>query len=183
VEITVTGSPLSHVTVLVQLLTYRLEDSNLPGFSLKVPLMITLETLKNDDPTLRRIGETWMRCSLRSYLRCMYLSTSPLRLSDGSYCYSVLDPILYDLLDPAVKRTPSLTKINGKQLQSFSYECQFDQTYVNHLLETLLSVVKFGGQGFGKTAGISLVRKSHNSELVERILSGEFHLFTQYSDV
>jgi len=57
------------------------------------------------------LGETWMRCSLRSYLRCMYLSTSPLRLSDGSYCYSVLDPILYDLLDPAVKRTPSLTKI------------------------------------------------------------------------
>jgi len=44
------------VTVLVQLLTYRLEDSNLPGFSLKVPLIITLETLKNDDPTLRRIG-------------------------------------------------------------------------------------------------------------------------------
>src|SRR5712672_1181326 len=178
-----TGSPLSHVTVLVQLLTHRLEDSNLPGFSLKVPLMITLETLKNDDPSLRRIGETWMRCSLRSYLRCMYLPTSPLRLSDGSYCYSVLDPILYDLLDPAVKRTPSLTKINGKQLQSFSYECLFDQTYVNHLLETLLSVVKFGGQGFGKTARISLVRKSHNSELVERILSGEFHLFTQYSDV
>ncbi|KAI9513117.1 Dopey, N-terminal-domain-containing protein [Russula earlei] len=129
------------------------EDSNLPGFLLKVPLMIILETLKNDDPGLRRIGETWMRRSLRSYLR-------------------VLDPILYDLLDPSVKRTPSVTKINGKQLQSFSYERSFDQTYVNHLIETLLSVVKFGGQGFGRIARMSLVRKSYSSDLVERILSG-----------
>ena len=133
--------------------------------------MIILDTLKSDDPALRRIGETWMRCSLRSYLR---YTTSLFRLpsSDLSY-FSVLDPILYDLLDPSVRRIPSATRINGKQLQSFSYERPFDQTYVNHLLETLLSVVKFGGQGFGKTARMSLVRKSHSSVLVERILSGE----------
>ena len=31
--------------------------------------MIVLDTLKSDDPNLRRIGETWMRCSLKSYLR------------------------------------------------------------------------------------------------------------------
>jgi hypothetical protein len=31
--------------------------------------MAVLDTLKNDDPHLRRIGETWMRCNLRSYLR------------------------------------------------------------------------------------------------------------------
>ncbi|KAI0307632.1 Dopey, N-terminal-domain-containing protein [Multifurca ochricompacta] len=128
------------------------EDSSLPGFSLKVPLMIILDTLKNDDPNLRRIGETWMRCNLRSYLRA-------------------LDPILHDLLDPAVKRVISITEINGRQLQGFSYERPFDQTYVNHLLETLLSVVKFGGQGFGKTARASLVRKSYHAELVERIRS------------
>jgi hypothetical protein len=34
-------------------------------------MMIVLETLKNDDPGLRRVGETWMRCSLKSYLRCV----------------------------------------------------------------------------------------------------------------
>ena len=164
-------------------LTYRIEDSNLPGFSLKVPLMIILDALKNDDPGIRRVGETWMRCSLRSYLR---YSTSFVHLpsSDLSYYPSVLDPILYDLLDPSMKRIPSVTKINGKELQGFSYERSFDQTYVNHLLETLLSVVKFGGQGFGKTARMNLVRRSHSSGLVERILSGELLcFFKQYFDV
>ena len=62
-----TGSPRS--CLRYRLLTRLLEDSKLPGFSLKVPLMIILDTLKNDDPNLRRIGETWMRCSLKSYLR------------------------------------------------------------------------------------------------------------------
>jgi hypothetical protein len=160
-------------------LTHCIEDSNLPGFSLKVPLMIILDALKNDDPGLRRIGETWMRCSLRSYLRYS-APFSHLPSSDLSYRSSVLDPILYDLLDPSMKRIPSVTKINGKELQNFSYERSFDQTYVNHLLETLLSVVKFGGQGFGKTARMSSVRRSHSSELVERILFGELHcLFAQ----
>lgn len=41
----------------------------LPGVHLKVPMMSVLETLRSDDPKLRRIGETWMRCSLKSYLR------------------------------------------------------------------------------------------------------------------
>ena len=45
------------------------EDNTVPGFKFKVPLMIVLETLKSTDPGLYRIGETWMRCSLKSYLR------------------------------------------------------------------------------------------------------------------
>lgn len=158
------------------ILTHRIDDSNLPGFLLKVPLMIILDALKNDDPSLRRVGETWMRCSLRSYLRYStpfsYLSSSNL-----SYRASVLDPILFDLLDPSMKQIPSVTKINGRELQSFSYERSFDQAYVNHLLDTLLSVVKFGGQGFGKTARMNSVRRSHSSELVERILSGGSYCF------
>ena len=74
-----------------------------------------------------------------------------------------------------MRRIPFVMKINGRELQSFSYERSFDQAYVNHLLETLLSVVKFGGQGFGKTARMNSVRRSYSSELVERILSGEYH--------
>lgn len=46
-----------------------LDDSIVPGFRLKVPMMIVLDTLRSDDPGLRRVGETWMRCSLKSYLR------------------------------------------------------------------------------------------------------------------
>lgn len=32
-------------------------------------MMVILDSLKNDDPSLRRMGETWMRCNLKSYLR------------------------------------------------------------------------------------------------------------------
>ncbi|KAI0067974.1 hypothetical protein BV25DRAFT_1896308 [Artomyces pyxidatus] len=145
---------------------WRLTEDNLsPGFSFKVPLMIVLDTLKNDDPSLRRVGETWMRCSLKSYLR-------------------VLDPILYDLLDPSLRRTPSVTKLNGKELQGFSYQCRFDQSYITYLLETLLSVVRFGGQGFGKTARTSLIRRSHHGGLVERVdAAGISHPDATYQDV
>lgn len=31
--------------------------------------MIMLETLKSDNPGIHRMGETWMRCSLKSYIR------------------------------------------------------------------------------------------------------------------
>lgn len=45
------------------------EDTLLPGFRFKVPIMIVLDTLKSENPSLRRVGETWMRCSLKSYIR------------------------------------------------------------------------------------------------------------------
>ncbi|TFY81819.1 hypothetical protein EWM64_g2190 [Hericium alpestre] len=141
------------------------DDAMLPGFRFKVPMMIVLDTLKNDDPNLHRIGETWMRCSLKSYLR-------------------VLDPILHDLLDPALRRTPSSTKLNGKELQDYAYERPFDQTYINYLLETLLSVVRFGGQGFAKTARTNLIRRSHHSGLVQRVeAAGVAHGEASYQDV
>ncbi|KAI0639909.1 Dopey, N-terminal-domain-containing protein [Trametes polyzona] len=126
------------------------EDSMLPGVHLKVPMMTLLETLRSDDPKLRRIGETWMRCSLKSYLR-------------------VLDPILFDLFDPAIRYSPSTTELKGKQLQGFVYERSFDQRYVNYLLETLLSVVKFGGQGFSKVARNTPISRSLYSSLLQRL--------------
>lgn len=48
---------------------FRLDDTLLPGLRFKIPMLIVLDTLKNPDPNLRRIGETWMRCSLKSYTR------------------------------------------------------------------------------------------------------------------
>ncbi|KAI0334441.1 hypothetical protein GY45DRAFT_1318466 [Cubamyces sp. BRFM 1775] len=128
------------------------EDMALPGVHLKVPMMTVLETLRSDDPKLRRIGETWMRCSLKSYLR-------------------VLDPILFDLLDPAIRYVPSTTELRGKQLQGFSYERPFDQRYVNYLLETLLAVAKFGGQGFSKVARSTPISRSIYSGLLQRLQS------------
>ncbi|CCM03665.1 uncharacterized protein FIBRA_05809 [Fibroporia radiculosa] len=130
---------------------WRLTDDDIvPGSRLKVPMMIVLDTLKSADPTLRRVGETWMRCSLKSYLR-------------------VLDPILHDLFTPSILRSPSIKEVDGKQLQGFSYDCPFDQRYINHVLETLLSVVKFGGQGFSKTARTTAMNRSPYAELLQRL--------------
>ncbi|GBE77521.1 hypothetical protein SCP_0103960 [Sparassis crispa] len=130
---------------------WRLTDDNLvPGFRLKVPMMIVLDTLKSEDTNLRRIGETWMRCSLKSYLR-------------------VLDPILFDLFDPSIQRLPSTVELNGKQLDGFSYDRPFDQHYVNHVLELLLSVVKFGGQGFSKVARTTQMTRSPYAPLLQRL--------------
>ncbi|KAF9786711.1 Dopey, N-terminal-domain-containing protein [Thelephora terrestris] len=132
---------------------WRLTDDNLlPGFRFKIPMMITLDTLKSDDTVIRRIGETWMRCSLKSYLR-------------------VLDPILFDLLDPSVRRSRSLTRINGKELQDFTYDAPTDQRLINYLLDTLLSVVRFGGQGFVKVANSTPIRRSSHPGLVKRVES------------
>lgn len=139
------------------LLTSPLEDNLLPGFRFKVPMMIVLDTLKSDDPSLRRIGETWMRCSLKSYLR-------------------VLDPILHDLLDPLIRRTPHTAKVHGKELPGYLYERSFDQRYVNHILETLLAVVRFGGQGFAKTARTTAIRRTQHSGLLQRVESRKWIL-------
>ncbi|KAI0095247.1 Dopey, N-terminal-domain-containing protein [Irpex rosettiformis] len=125
------------------------DDSLLPGLRLKIPMMIILDTLRSDDPNLRRIGETWMRCSLKSYLR-------------------VLDPLLYDLCDPTICRSQTSLQLNGRQVQGFSYLKPFDQRYIIHLFGVLLSVVKFGGQGFTKIARSTPITRSLLNELGDR---------------
>lgn len=85
----------------------------------------------------------------------------------------MLDPILYELLDPSVRRLPSTAKVHGKELQIFLYERPFDQRYTNHLLDMLLSIIRFGGQGFAKTARSTPIRRSHHPGLVQRVEAGE----------
>lgn len=51
------------------------DDAALPGFRLRIPLLAVLDALKSDNPAFRRAGETWMRSSLKSYVRCgLYIS-------------------------------------------------------------------------------------------------------------
>ncbi|KAI0783393.1 Dopey, N-terminal-domain-containing protein [Abortiporus biennis] len=140
------------------------DDTLLPGFRLKIPLMLVLDSLKNDDAHIRRVAETWMRCSLKSYLR-------------------VLDPLLYDLHEPAIRRISTWDELNGKRLQGFLYDCPFDQRYINHLLETLLSIVKFGGQGFSKIARSTPIGKSNASILLDRLQSAGNFSDSSYMDV
>jgi hypothetical protein len=146
------------------------DDPLLPGLRLKVPMMIVLDTLRNDDPTLRRIGETWMRCSLKSYLR---LVCSDIDTIQRSFWVRVLDPLLYDLCDPTIRRTQTTSQVNGRQVQSFSYMRPFDQRYIIHLLGVLLSVVKFGGQGFTKIVRSTLLNRSLFTGLIERTRDGK----------
>ena len=83
----------------------------------------------------------------------------------------VLDPILFDLLDPSVRRSRSVTRINDRELQDFTYDAPMDQRLINHLLDTLLSVVRFGGQGFVKVANSTPIRRSLHPDLVSRVES------------
>lgn len=128
------------------------EDDTFPGFRLKVPMMIVLDTLRHDHPSIRRAGETWMRCNLRSYTR-------------------ILEPIFYDLVDPIIRRKPCRTKLRGKEVQGYVYEQAFDQRYIHHLLEVLLAIVQFGGQGFAKAARSALLNRSYEP-LLRRLEDG-----------
>jgi hypothetical protein len=76
-------------------------------------------------------------------------------------------------MDPSIRRTPTAAKIRGKELQGFLYERPFDQRYTTHLFEMLLSIIRFGGQGFAKTARSTPIRRSHHTGLIQRVESGE----------
>ena len=84
----------------------------------------------------------------------------------------VLEPILRDLLDHSIRRISRTSRINGKEIRGYVYERSFDQRYVAHLLEILLSVVQFGGQGFTKSARGTFLRRSHDHVLLQRLSSG-----------
>ena len=86
--------------------------------------------------------------------------------------HRVLDPLLFDLHDPLILRTRCTEEHNGRSIQGFRYDRPFDQRYVSYLLDSLLSVVKFGGQGFGKIARTTMISRSSHAGLLERIQSG-----------
>lgn len=54
------------------------DDSQLPGVRLSMAMRIMLDALQSDDISIRRAGEAWMRCSLKSYIRYVHLVNSPL---------------------------------------------------------------------------------------------------------
>ncbi|KIJ53578.1 hypothetical protein M422DRAFT_73885 [Sphaerobolus stellatus SS14] len=126
------------------------EDSFAPGFRFKLPMLMVLDTLRHHDPELRRIGETWMRCSLKSYTR-------------------VLEPLLHDLLDPSIRRTSQSSTYDGHEVTGLFYQRPFDQHRMDHLLQALLSFIKIGGQGFSRIARNTQYRKSVYPGFIERI--------------
>ncbi|KAG8680934.1 hypothetical protein FRC08_015957 [Ceratobasidium sp. 394] len=130
------------------------DDSLVPGYRCKVPLLIVLDTLRSEDVHVRRVGETWMRCSLKSYIR-------------------VIEPVLFDLLDPAVKRNSAIFTFNGRDTRGYVYERPMDQHKFIYILGTLLSVVRYGGQGFGRVARTTLVQRTMYPGLMARAEAGK----------
>ncbi|KAG8881950.1 hypothetical protein FRB98_004046 [Tulasnella sp. 332] len=141
------------------------DDSLLPGVRFKIPVMILLDSLRSDDVNLRRVGETWMRCCLKSYLR-------------------VVDPILYDLADPTIRRVAQTLEFNGRDVRGFLYERPFDLHRVHHLMITLLSVARFGGQGFTRMIRTTALRKAAQPGLLARAEAANLaHDSASYMDV
>lgn len=130
------------------------EDAQLPGLILRTPMFKMLDSLKSEDLSTRRAGEAWMRCSLKSYLR-------------------ILDPLLFTLLDPAIQTKPEMTKVNGLRLPILVYHHTFDQARVHHVLDDLLSLARFGGQGFIRIAKGSFLKHTLDPAFRERVRTSE----------
>ena len=58
-----------HFTAMDLLIRTDADDAQEPGFHFKVPMLIVLDTLRSDNPSIRQAGETWMRKNLRGYAR------------------------------------------------------------------------------------------------------------------
>ncbi|WAQ81113.1 hypothetical protein PtA15_1A451 [Puccinia triticina] len=119
------------------------EDAQLPGNCLRIPMLLVLDSLKSNDLTNRRCGEAWMRCSLKSYLR-------------------VLDPLFRILLSTEIKRKPFKQQLGDHSTSMHHYIYPFDQAVVHHALECVLTLARFGGQGFTRIAKTCYMKHSHD---------------------
>ncbi|BGP07694.1 Protein dopey-1 [Rhodotorula toruloides] len=135
------------------------EDTQLPGVVLRTPMFAMLDSLKSDDLTTRRAAEAWMRCSLKSYIR-------------------ILDPLLFVLLDPAIQLDSRIDKIADVRVPTLVYTHPFDQARVHHVLDNLLSLARFGGQGFIRIAKGSFLKHTFDPALRERVLGADLETHT-----
>ncbi|GAA5963888.1 hypothetical protein JCM21900_003967 [Sporobolomyces salmonicolor] len=135
------------------------EDAQLPGVVLRVPMFKMLDSLKAEDLATRRAAEAWMRCSLKSYIR-------------------ILDPLLFTLLDPSIKLQPKLIKVADVRVPTLAYQRTFDQGRVQHVLDNLLALARFGGQGFIRIAKGSFLKHTLDPALRERVMDSNLDTMT-----
>ncbi|GAA5936298.1 Dop1p [Sporobolomyces koalae] len=135
------------------------EDAELPGVTLRVPMFHMLDSLKSEELSTRRAAEAWMRCSLKSYIR-------------------ILDPLLFSLLDPTIVFESSLIKVSDTRIPILRYPRPFDQRLVQHVLDNVLALARFGGQGFIRIAKSSWLKHTLDPALRERVMSSGFDNLT-----
>ena len=87
----------------------------------------------------------------------------------------VLDPILLELLDPAICQSTSTIVVNGREIQGFTYDKRFDQHRIVYLLDVLLQVARYGGQNFNRVISSTYVSRSSSPKLMERISQRKGH--------
>jgi hypothetical protein len=81
---------------------------------------------------------------------------------------SILDPLLFSLLSPKMIRQPAKLTISGLEVDVEQYQHVFDMAQAQYVLENLLSLASFGGQGFTRLAKTSYVKQSPYSGLKSR---------------
>ncbi|GAA5972409.1 hypothetical protein JCM8115_004327 [Rhodotorula mucilaginosa] len=134
-------------------------DQQLPGQLMTTPMFGVLDGLKAEDLTTRRLAEAWMRCSLKSYLR-------------------VLDPLLSVLADPRHLVRMRVEKLGDIRMPVFSYGQAIDSDQLHHALDSLLSLARFGGQGFIRVAKASFLKHSFDPALRQRVLQADLETST-----
>ncbi|KAG9286705.1 hypothetical protein G9A89_012255 [Geosiphon pyriformis] len=95
------------------------------------PMFLILDTLRDENPTNRRAGETWIRCQQDCYTK-------------------LLDPLIAIICDPSITSRISEIEIDKELLEIFYYARPFNQAQVKYVFETMLTVSRVGGQGFLK---------------------------------
>lgn len=90
---------------------------------------------------------------------------------------SILDPLLFVLLDPAIQLDSRIDKIADVRVPTLVYTHPFDQARVHHVLDNLLSLARFGGQGFIRIAKGSFLKHTFDPALRERVLGGKHTAF------
>jgi hypothetical protein len=72
------------------------------------------------------------------------------------------------LLDPKVHRKTKTVNFAGREIDIEEYVHVFDMAQHQHILENLLSLASFGGQGFTRLARTSYIKSTTYEELSER---------------
>ncbi|CAG8446762.1 2882_t:CDS:10 [Ambispora leptoticha] len=138
---------LTHKDIAVRLSSYekfgifwRLSDDSFNvSMAFSQPMFLMLDTLRFENPTNRRAGETWMRSQQDSYPK-------------------LLDPMITIICNPSIIFRSTEIIIDKEKFALFLYERPFNQAQVNYVFETMVTVCRVSGQGFLRALRESYVK-------------------------
>ncbi|CAG8486931.1 23999_t:CDS:10 [Cetraspora pellucida] len=104
-------------------------------------MFLVLDSLRDENPSSRRAGETWMRWNRnnKSYIR-------------------ILQPMVKFLCDSKIIRKNKELQIDDGTFEVIYYEKPFNQAQVDYVFETLSTMCRVGGKAFLNAIRISPVK-------------------------